>query len=313
MPFENNSEIEIAGLAPKDDEIAWRYMDLVSLVSLLETKSLFFRLPGFFEDPWEGCFQQHRTPLDAQKTYSGLKGFAELFGGGLFEDLVRYGVGVNCWHLNTVESEAMWKLYAKDGFGVSVHLSVGDLKECFRDVRAPVILSRVAYIDDYADASDETPNVPPFVLKRGSFRHENEMRAIVNPDELGNAGDIDLSTASSKHKGVLVEIVPEILLKRVVVSPFAEPWYVELVSLLLKRCGVTTSEVRKSLLMDNCPWRTSADATHTEDGGLAFHSKIPLSSNGFFDELKQGIAELVQSGHLTINMTNSGAPKCESE
>jgi len=305
MPFKHFDDCpEILTLAPDDNDVAWRYMDLVSLVSLLETRSLFFRLPGFFEDPWEGCFQKHRSPVTTDKDYAGLQGFGELFAGGLIEDLMKYGVGVNCWHLNRVESEAMWKLYARDGFGVAVHLTVGTLKECFCEVAGPVYMSRVAYIEDYADDSEPIPNLPPFLLKRASFRHEDELRLVVNVQDLTEV-DIIKPGPNDKPKGLLVKVRPDILLRNVVISPFAQQWYVDLVQRLVERFAIRDCQVVKSALMEDCPWRTSEAPTQNADGSLNTKSKIPIYVGSIVEDIKGFAKSLMESGKVTITINEN--------
>jgi hypothetical protein len=312
MPFKHFDPCpEALSLAPDDNDVAWRYMDLVSLVSLLETRSLFFRLPGFFEDPWEGCFQKHRAPVTKDKDYAGLQGFGELFAGGLIEDLMKYGIGVNCWHLNRVESEAMWKLYARDGFGVAVRLSVGKLKESFRELVGPVYMSRVAYIEDYADESETVPNLPPCLLKRASFRHENELRLVVNVQELTEE-DIIKPGPNEKPKGLLVRVVPDILLHNVVVSPFTQQWYVDLVQRLVERFAIRDCQIIKSALMDDCPWRTSETPTQNDDGSLNTKSKIPISIGSIVDEFKEFARSLAENGKLTITIDDNGKKTADS-
>jgi len=73
----------------------WRYMDLSKLLSLLDTRALFFCRVDRLGDPFEAT-----TPRASPVTR-----LPE------FDRYRRENAVVNCWHVNEHESAAMWRLY----------------------------------------------------------------------------------------------------------------------------------------------------------------------------------------------------------
>ena len=140
---------------------------------------------------------------------------------------------VNCWHESDVESDAMWKLYASYGEGVAIRTTFRQLADAFVSQEPAVSIGKVEY-KDYT--SDQT-HVDPLRLcfyKRRSFEHEREVRAVVR-----RGGD---STAT----GFYLDVDLKALVSEIVVAPFAEEWFSDLVSGLADRSGLG-QVVRSSL------------------------------------------------------------------
>lgn len=120
--------------APADLSVPiWRYMDLPKLVSILLKEAVFFPSADRLGDPFEGSYPA--ANIDLRPGWYGRD--AE------FEHLrmerrrrLRTTL-VSCWHMNPVESAAMWKLYARDGAGIAVRSTYARLTRCFH-TRRPV-------------------------------------------------------------------------------------------------------------------------------------------------------------------------------
>jgi hypothetical protein len=88
---------------------------------------------------------------------------------------------INSWHINNEESAAMWDLYSGKNAGVAIQSTYRRLSECFEgNQEDPIFIGMVSYIDFKSD-NDLSGVVNLFdtvLLKRRSFSHESELRAI---------------------------------------------------------------------------------------------------------------------------------------
>jgi hypothetical protein len=86
----------------------WRHMSVPDLLAILQTRSLrFTRLDGF-EDPFEGTLP--KVHADAWRVI-GVQSM-EAFNHS------RKHFAASCWYLSEHESDAMWRLYARDGVAI---------------------------------------------------------------------------------------------------------------------------------------------------------------------------------------------------
>ena len=77
----------------------------------------------------------------------------------------------NCWHLNDSESDAMWKIYAKNVGGIAICSTTGRLKSSLSDPR-PIFIGKIKYINFAADAEEFDIIVRRFMRKNNAFSHE---------------------------------------------------------------------------------------------------------------------------------------------
>lgn len=225
MPYEEHGQL----LEDTSDSSAiWRYLDLAKFVSLLDSRSLYFCRADQFDDPWEGALPRGEA-LQLQK-------FKDANGVSAAEHLraMRRYVYLNCWHLNEVESDAMWKLYGQRGGSVAIRSTVGRLKKSVRGEYS-VNVSRVEYMDyelpgTFTAADPGQHNMYfQFIHKRLSFRHESEIRAIV-----WRISENDPSLPF----GLPIPVDFDTLVETVYVSPDAPKWYAEIVRSLCGRYGL---------------------------------------------------------------------------
>lgn len=218
---------------PDDGTTLWRYMDFTKLVSLLETWTLFFPRLRDLDDPFEGHppkrLVKHllgpvaeSTPIDdAASEY--LKMFR----------MARSAIRVSCWHVSELESAAMWGFYRHVGATIAVRTTFKRFREAFARTSQEVFGSLVKYVDHETYVAGGTVNVFKWVtLKRRSFEHEREFRALViDPQASGVSVPVDIHT----------------LIERVFVSPTTPDWLASLVGSLLARYGVSAGVTRSEL------------------------------------------------------------------
>ncbi len=208
-------------------------MDFTKFVSLLERRALFFCRPDLLGDPFEGSTSPVTPPAIPQDLKEGPMAVHEID----LRQVVRLA-RVNCWHMGEFESEAMWRLYARERDGIAIKTVFGRFKDAFLGDHA-VLASMVQY-RDYRTASIPYGNaLLPLLHKRMSFEHEREVRALCL-----RTGD-----GPDKAAGCYCEVALEKLVGEIVVAPFAEDWFVDLVRSLAERHGLG-DRVRRSTLSD---------------------------------------------------------------
>ena len=205
-------------------------MSFTKFVSLLTSKSLFFARADKLGDPFEGALSPLNTiwspiinervpPETIELVHNAIK------------DRPRFAL-VNCWHESEHESAAMWKIYSGGGEGIAIKTDFFSLRNSFTGADE-VYIGRVNYVDYSSTFIKENDPLAPLLYKRKSFEHEREVRVIFQGDmPRTSAGDILVGTSATcdTYKvGSYREVDVATLIKEVVVAPYTEDWFVELV------------------------------------------------------------------------------------
>jgi hypothetical protein len=209
----------------------WRYMDFTKFVSMLAKRGLFSPRVCCLDDPFEGSTPKANVLWREElATNHGLErdAFAPL-GAGL--KWSRQWTLVNCWHMNDVESAAMWHLYSQSDEAIAIKSTFGLLDQCLGD---HCYIGMVEYLDYDSDTDviESRNNLATFVHKRKSFEHEKELRALfqdlptIKRSDGLRAHDIH---AEPHDNGRWVPVDLNELVTEVVVAPQAPPWFKELV------------------------------------------------------------------------------------
>ena len=232
-------------------------MDFAKFVALLEARALYFSRADKLGDPFEGATGlKDRLPV-WETFYRDFfrKAVATVPGQNqppseevlareserLLADFKKIGerdrlrVFASCWHANSVESEALWRLYCPPpAAGVAIRTNVAALETSLGQ-EAQVKIGRVQYIDfkqGFAGLHDR------IFWKRKSLAHEAEVRAIIeefDPQaEMGRAVPVNLQT-------LILGVVP---------SPYAPNWFAELIAKTLTRYGLNAPVEHSELLSE---------------------------------------------------------------
>ena len=252
---------ELSGFEqPHPDSKLWRYMDFTKFISLLDLQSLFFVRGDKLDDPFEGSFPKVNSPVRPH-----------LFGKDVPEQMLkeasqaiidifkkaRPSILVNCWHENEYESAAMWKLYARDNDGIAVRTNFRHFTESFIG-EEEIYVGKVKYIDFGSPSPpDDEDNLPlgnvhhPFMYKRPHFEYEHEVRATVTSTLQLVLGDD--APPYYVGSGIYEKVDLDKLVEEIVISPYAEEWFHELVQSVAERYGLK-APIRSSSLSDKPTW-----------------------------------------------------------
>jgi len=185
----------------------WRYISFEHLASLLRSNELLFRKVSDFRDPYEGSIPKAYAER-RDNSYQGDSDLPDSFPEVLRSTnrLIRDSVYANCWHRSDRESEAMWQNYGNRGVAIVSDFSsmCGALKSESRTVYMEEV-HYLNYYDTYEQLSileqseleraltDTAKNIfGPVIMKRKSFKHEDEFRLLFP--------DIDLLTEEEYNK-----------------------------------------------------------------------------------------------------------------
>lgn len=244
---------------PERTSILWRYMDVSKLLSLLQTKSLYLARADSFADPFEGakgilenedkwngfyngfCYGAITSAIEQgispQQKETEIQKQAE----GLFQQLKslsdkRKSAFINCWHENQSESEAMWKLYAKDADNCIAIQTTLDKLYLSINKDPKINIGRINYIDfnkKFAAFGNDA-----FFYKREAFQYEHEVRLVY----------VELGHKTEQKMGILIPVDLNILIENIYVSPTSKPWFKSAIQNVLTIYGLK-KEVKQSSLL----------------------------------------------------------------
>ncbi len=223
---------------PPENEYAtiWRYMDFTKLVSLLDSKHSYFCRADLIGDPFEGAISYYTIENLRQwnmvDDYLGEMAVADAIDKAINFPKFHY---LNCWHVNDVESAAMWKLYTNDSNQtIAIQSTYKKLCQSFHNVRQPVYIGLVNYIDYDTEEIPTDDPISPYVYKRKSFQHERELRAVIS-----NLPDNPLRNESQfGEPGLSIPTNLEYLIDHVFVAPASPPWFKDLVAAVMEKYGI---------------------------------------------------------------------------
>jgi hypothetical protein len=250
------------GIAPKSDAVLWRYMELDRFKSFLDRKALFFCRVDKFSDPFEGSIPKREYEFRpgmhrAMDRAYGNQPNEEQIAKGI-EDLAythmmfRRSHVVNCWHNNSNESDAMWRLYLKTNEGVAIQTTTTHLIQSLQNNPKDIDISQVRYLDYDKDVfyGKDYPHrnynlFMPLIHKRNEFIHEREVRLIYQADDAMR--DINYWDKQESDKGMFIELDINVLVNKIILPPTSDEKVRQEVEFLIKSRGYDF-ELEKSTL-----------------------------------------------------------------
>jgi len=132
---------------------------------------------------------------------------------------------VSCWHENAAESDAMWALYARRDAGIAIKTTVGRVADAFggSPSKGIIAIGRVLYDSEDNMTSFSNWMFDILLIKRHAFKHENEVRLIVDCydgfDPLDRPDTYLVDPNKKVPPGRYVSCIPDHLSEKIVLSP----------------------------------------------------------------------------------------------
>ena len=218
-------------------------MDFTKFVAMLEHGGLFFCRADKLGDPFEGSIPRANEKLRARLYEEA--GISD----DVFEQMadfwpwLRKWTMVCCWHMNHHESAAMWRLYARTDEALAVRTTFARLRECLDE---SAYVGVVKYIDYQNEWLPEDNRFWPYVYKRASFAHEQEVRAVIQKMPAHCKGGIDRA-APPPRDGVWKPTDLSALIDAVFVAPTSPEWFWELTQKVTTRHIPALRVIRSAL------------------------------------------------------------------
>ncbi len=234
------------------DQRLWRYMNYPKFLHLLHSKSLYFarlsRMPDLFEGHLPrisveaGGEEIDSTPGNAVPGAMMPGATPEWGRHHLGEEATKRAreTYINCWHMNDIESSAMWVLYGGRGASVAITTTYGRLREAVAGADQ-LWAGSVKYQRFDSEHIMPTNFYAPLFHKRQSFAHEHEMRLALH----------DSTNTEPDHK--LVDVDLRKLLESVRLAPTTAPGVRDAVQDILRRYDLPDMRVGHSIL-DKAPY-----------------------------------------------------------
>jgi|WetSurMetagenome_2_1015567.scaffolds.fasta_scaffold510496_1 hypothetical protein len=224
----------------------WRCMDFSKFYYLVSSKKLFFPRSDSFADPFEGSSPITNIKArqnDEDTPQANLDMISKL------SKWFKQWVYITCWHENEHESAMMWRLYTQSNESIAIVTDFQTLADVLPD---KFILGRVNYIDYETEQFPQDNVLNPFIHKRKSFEHENEVRGVMNEimnkvQEIPNNKKSQEVWPENPLSGMPIDVDLLKLIKSVRVSPTASELFYNLVKDTIKQFGFDF-EIKKSNL-----------------------------------------------------------------
>ncbi|MCV4267289.1 DUF2971 domain-containing protein [Pseudomonas capsici] len=205
----------------------YRIMDFTRVVQIFESKTLYFAHPNTWDDPYE---QMLKHPMD-------------------------HAIFAQCWGRLGI-SDAMWRIYSKNGMGVRISTSPAKLRTTIKEsTRAHGLkyrLKPVKYKSQLTLRNEakkieadlkECYTVPRAVdmlyMKRDAFRHETEWRATIY-------------SASEDRKiqksGITISVDPHYLIDNILLDPRAPDELISAFKFYFEKKIKFTGKITRSVL-----------------------------------------------------------------
>ncbi len=243
----------------------WRYMDLAKFLSILDTRSLYFaRLDQLAAaDPFEGYYtslnikfddipfeklsEEWKDNIKTKETYKSIIRSSRL--SREHTKVNREVTFVNSWHVKEYESAAMWSLYLSNHEGICIQSTFDNFVASLESYEEfDIYIGKIKYIDYEREAIPMGNLLSPYIYKRKSFEHEEELRALIWTPQNGKNDGVNLKNNKFKDDmGLYVPVNIEKLIEGIFVSPSAPKWIANLIRSIVEKYEIEAEVVRSDL------------------------------------------------------------------
>jgi len=216
-------------------ERLWRYMNLAKYVSLLANECIWLARADTFRDKHEGRFPDEMR-RSIEMAYAGFSDDdpSPVQDAADFQDYLTKNTFLSCWHKNLDENMVMWEIYGHRNEAVAIQTTVELLQ---RSIDASKLHGNFMILDDVQyESPDQVKGVLPyercFFLKRPHFQYEAEVR-------LGLDTYSRFSPTKNTPEGIELPVSLATFVQSVLVHPDSSTWFVEAVSNVTRKYGLT--------------------------------------------------------------------------
>lgn len=228
-----------------EDSKLWRYMDFAKFIDLISTQYIFLSRIDKLEDVYEGTIPKAYVDKVNEINNPIVNSFFDSRFN--LNKAHRQWIYINCWHMNEVESAAMWKLYSKTNESIAIETTYNTLKSILPDC---VIIGKVKYFDYNSEYENTLNSINHFFQKRKSFIHEQEVRLLIEDEEAYKNNSLSPSSKNSSN-GIKVPINIKQLINTIHVSPTAPKWFFTLVKKIVNEDYKLNIPVKQSDLYND--------------------------------------------------------------
>lgn len=223
--------VDLGFRTPLVSNIIWRYMTLSKFEKFAQSHALWFAAANSFTDAFEGTkaaaevrvrgrlWNEVGVSEEQRETIRGLTDWNRQFS------------FVNCWMMNTNESDLMWHCYAERN-GVAIESTYGRLRSILPDW---IYIYEVEYIDYDNDRMIDGHSLAPVFYKRKEFAGERELRVVIDVFPVGDPRRLVTKPLPMGH---LVEVDLSRLITRVILSQSPIPGLLKRVRELTDSVGI---------------------------------------------------------------------------
>jgi len=221
----------------------WRYMSLNKLESLLSTNSIYFSRADLLGDKYEGS---NTLPTIRYRSifYKGAKENYIKKTIPEMQKACRKCTYISCWHSNSTESAIMWRCYGEKNKSICIKTKIKALVDSIIEENRQFIIAPVHYIDYSEDYIQGYNLFQPFLYKQKAFQGEREFRIITH--DISIISDIMQKKVDSS-KGLFINANINMLIKSIIISPYADENYKDRVIKLLNSYNLENRLVESTL------------------------------------------------------------------
>ncbi|NVO09562.1 MAG: hypothetical protein HXX16_06340 [Bacteroidales bacterium] len=251
MKVNNSKHLKI----PTDDQVIWRYYDFPKFASLIYEEALWFSRVDYLTDKYEGELPHENADefvenLRNVDPYMPLnerieRGLNEIKNVRKFKKFTY----VSSWSMNKEESFALWKIYLNNSKqGIAIKTTVGNIRKSFLSNDLDCVIGQVEYSNKVEEVNQDSING----TKKPYYEYEKEFRIFIkNQFNIKTDENGKQFWEPFNKTGLSIKIDLENLIERVVMSPFCEDWFIDLVRKMVKdRFPTKNLIIQKSRIMD---------------------------------------------------------------
>lgn len=230
---------------PKSNYQIVRYLDISKFISILQKGALFFCRLDIMQDHFEGSIPSreyqyrwdfieglHRKDSNfKKKTVEEIQlDVKNLY---ITNERIKSVTCISSWNISNSESAALWKIYLDFKQGIMIVSKISSVISAFNQTKEDILMSETKYIDYENETFSGLNTITPIIHKHRVYEYGKELRLIHTlPYESGTRYDWSKEQVQT---GKYLKVDVNSLIDTIIISPYAEKWFTELITDLCKK------------------------------------------------------------------------------